>query len=146
MRDDLEKLLAAPSPTTLQDTLLVTLTDDWYAAHKAFDAAVIAHDKAGEKDLEKQAEFERAEQRTDALYEQMVKTPAQGLRGIHAKMRAAVYPDQWDAFRTGKLESLDADINPAMFYSLVADVERLSKGAVPIAKSAIEDPVLVLKR
>ena len=64
------------------DGWLESLTDDWYAAHKVFDAAVIAHDRAGEKDPEKKVEMERAEQRTDALYEQMVNAPAQGLRGI----------------------------------------------------------------
>ena len=77
---------------------------------------------------EKQAEYKRAEQRTDVLYDQMVDTPAKGLRGIHAKMRAAVYPDQWKAFRAGEIASLDDDINPEMFFSLVADVERLAGG------------------
>ena len=106
------------------DGWLESLIDDWYAAHKVFDAAVIAHDRAGEKDPEKKVEMERAEQRTDALYEQMVNAPAQGLRGIYAKMRAAVFPDQWETFHAGEIASLDDDINPAMLYSLVADVNQ----------------------
>ncbi len=134
-----------------QDAMLEKLADDWYAAHEVFDVAIAACEAAGNNIPEKQAERDRAEQHTRAPYEQMVNTPAEGPRGIYAKMRALVYPDQWKAFRVGEIASLDDDINPEMFYSLVADVERLAGESVSVASQApavpvIDEPLLTLER
>ena len=95
---------------------------------------------------EKQVEYERAEQRVDTLFDQMVQTPAQGLRGIAAKMKGLVYPHEWEFLRDGKLDNFDDEINTEMFVSLVADVERLAGEAVPITKPVIDEPLLALER
>ena len=95
---------------------------------------------------EKQVEYERAEQRVDTLFDQMVQTPAQGLRGIAAKMKGLVYPHEWEFLRDGKLDNFDDEINTEMFVSLVADVERLAGEAVPITKLVIDEPLLALER
>ncbi len=75
---------------------------------------------------ERQAEFERAKQRKEALFDQMVQTPAQGLRGIAAKVKGLVFPHEWEFLRDGKLDDFDDQINTDMLVSLVADVERLA--------------------
>ena len=96
---------------------------------------------------EKQAEFQRAEQRVDTLFDQMVQTPAQGFRGIAAKVKGMAYPHEWEFLRDRNLDDFDDQINTEMLVSLVADVERLSKGAAAIGEtSVIEDPILALKR
>lgn len=96
---------------------------------------------------EKHAEYEHAEQRMGTLFDQMVQTPAQGPRGIAAKVRGLVFPHEWEFLRDGKLDDFDDQINTEMLVSLVSDVERLAGEAAPIgATSVIEDPVLVLKR
>ena len=60
---------------------------------------------------EKYAEHERIEQRVDALFDQMVQTPAQGVRGIAAKLKGLVYPHEWEFLRDGKLDDFDDQIN-----------------------------------
>ena len=75
---------------------------------------------------EKNAEVERTEHRLSALFDRMVSTPAQGPRGIVAKVRALVYPHEWESLRDNELGDFDDQINTEMLVSIVADVERLA--------------------
>lgn len=89
---------------------------------------------------EKYAEHERVEQRVNALFDQMVQTPAQGFRGIAAKIKGLVFPHEFAFLRDGELDDFDDQINTEMLVSLVADIERLSKGVASVALASVTEP------